>query len=258
MGGATVYPGPNVRDTYRVVSLWDVHVPEHDERAVAAVIDWIEANGADCVVIGGDFLELESMSQHGGHPRPASFREDIDAGTSVLHRLRRAAPDAKMVYLEGNHESRHTRKVINRLAELHGYNSIPEALGLQGLGIHWVPYKKMWRPTLADGVKGKLRYTHGQWATKHHAAKHLDVYGSSVRFGHTHKPQVFTRGYVGGIVRVGIGSPCLRTLDPEWIGEASGWAHGFGIDEFMQDGSFTSQNVLMTDRRFAWAGKVYG
>lgn len=240
------------------MSLWDVHVPDHDERALSAVLDYLTANPPDCLVIGGDFLELGSMSQHGGDPRPPSMREDIDAGRRILHRLRRAVGDAEMHYLEGNHETRHTRKVIARLPEMHAFNSVAEALGLPDLGIGWSAYKQLWRPTLPNGARGRLYYTHGQWANKHHANKHLDVYGVNVRYGHTHKPQVFTRGYADGVVRVGIGSPCLRTLDPEWIGPASGWCQGFGVDEFMSDGTFTSHNVVMTRQRFALGGRVYG
>lgn len=241
------------------MSLWDVHVPDHDERALSAVLALIEDSKPDCVVIGGDFLELGSMSQHGGEPRPPSLAEDIDAGRRVLHRLRRAAgDDAEIHYLEGNHETRHTRKVIAYLPEMAGFNSIPEALGLQDLGIGWSDYRQFWRPELPSGARGRLHYTHGEWSNKHHANTHLDRYGVNVRYGHTHKPQVFTRGYADGVVRVAIGSPCLRTLDPGFAGPASGWCHGFGIDEFMPDGTFTFHNVVMTDRRFAVGGRTYG
>ena len=240
------------------MSLWDVHVPDHDERALGAVVRFIEDQGADCLVLGGDFLELGSMSQHGGEARPPSFKEDIAHGRHVLRRLRMAlGDDAEMHYIGGNHETRHERKVVARLPELAGYNSIPDALGLLDIGCGWTSYKHMWRPELPNGVKGRLYYTHGQWASKHHACKHLDVYGVNVRFGHTHKPQTFTRGYADGAVRIGIGSPCLRTLDPDWIGPASGWCQGFGVDEFMEDGSFTSHNIVMTKQRFSWGGKVY-
>lgn len=241
------------------MSLWDVHVPDHDEQALGAVCRYLEDQGCDLLILGGDFLELGSMSQHGGDPRPPSLKEDIANGRHVLRRLRMAiGEDTEMHYLGGNHETRHERKVVARLPELAGFNSIPDALNLLDIGCGWTPYKQMFRPTLPGGTKGRLYYTHGQWANKHHANKHLDVYGVNVRYGHTHKPQVFTRGYADGAVRVGIGSPCLRTLDPDWIGPASGWCQGFGIDEFMPDGTFTAHNVVMTNRRFSVGGKVYG
>lgn len=243
---------------YTVASLWDVHVPDHDEKALRAVFAWLEDNQPDCLVIGGDFMELASMSQHGGDPNPPSMNSELDAGRRILYRLRAILPDSKIVYLEGNHETRHERKVINRLPELFGVNTIPELLHLPQLGIHWLKYQEMWQPRLPSGNFGKLYYTHGKWALKHHANKHLDQYGVSTRYGHTHKPQTFTRGYADGAVRIGIGSPCLRTLDPDWAGKAAGWCHGFGVDLFMPDGTFTNHNVIMVNRRFAYAGKIYG
>jgi len=110
----------------------------------------------------------------------------------------------------------------------------------------------------AGGIKGKLFYTHGEWATMHHAAKHINAYGVSVRYGHTHKPQVFTRGYGDGRVCIAIGTGCLRTLSPSWAGPNNGWLHGFGWDEFWPDGRFTAKNIVMVDRSFCWDGKAYG
>lgn len=251
---------PKISDplhVYRVASIWDVHVPEHDEQAFESMLKWLRDYQPECFVIGGDFMELSSMSQHGGDPNPPKLTEEIDAGRRVLYRLRDALPNAKIVYLEGNHETRHERKITAHMPELYGVNTIPELLHLNHLGIHWFAYQEMWRPRLPSGNLGKLHYTHGKWANKHHAAKHLDQYGVSTRYGHTHKPQVFTRGYADGAVRIGVGSPCMRTLDTEWAGPYAGWCHGFGVDEFMPDGTFTVQNIVMVNRRFAYNGKVY-
>lgn len=243
--------------TYRVVSLWDVHVPDADAFALRAVLDFVKEYKPDHVVLGGDFLELESCSAHGGVANPLALMDEIKAGKKTLDRLQAAAPDAVITYLEGNHETRLSRAVISSLPTFDGALDVPSLLELRDRGIEWVPYRRLWRPMIGD-VPGKLAYTHGEWATMHHAAKHLQQYGVSVRYGHTHKPQSATRGYADGRVCIALGSPCLRTLDPGWAGPHHGWLHGFGIDEFMPDGTFTAQNLVMVDRRFAWNGKIYG
>ena len=46
--------------TYRVLSLFDVHVPEADAFAFRAVLDFARDTQPEHIVIGGDFLELES------------------------------------------------------------------------------------------------------------------------------------------------------------------------------------------------------
>lgn len=243
--------------SYRIISLWDVHVPEADAFAFRAVLDFIKDAQPDHIVLGGDFLELESCSMHGGNANPRALIDEIKAGQKAIQRLKDAAPNAQMTYLEGNHETRLSRVVVSSLPALDGALDVPSLLHLADQGIEWVPYRKLWFPMIG-GTEGKLAYTHGEWATNHHAAKHLQMYGVSVRYGHTHRPQTYSRGFADGRVAMALGSPCLRTLDPSWAGPHNGWLHGFGLDEFMPDGTFTAQNVVMAKRRFAWGGKIYG
>ena len=252
---------PPIKDkaptVYRILSLWDVHVPEADALAFKAVLDFATDQQPDHIVLGGDFLELESCSMHGGVANPKALVDEIKAGQKAIQRLRNACPDAAITYLEGNHETRLSRVVVSSLPSFDGALDVPSLLHLADLGIQWVPYRQLWQPTI-HGVQGKLHYTHGEWTNLHHAAKHLQMYGVSVRYGHTHKPQVHTRGFADGRVSMAIGSPCLRTLDPGWAGPHNGWLHGFGWDEFLPDGSFTAYNIVMANRAFAWGGKVYG
>ena len=243
--------------TYRILSLFDVHVPEADAFAFKAVLDFARDEQPDHIVIGGDFLELESCSQHGGNPNPRALVDEIKAGRKALQRLRDACPNAALTYLEGNHETRLNRIVSASIPSFDGALTVPNLLELDTLGCEWVPFRKLWTPTI-DGTPGKLSYTHGEWSSLHHAKKHLDAYGVSVRYGHTHRPQTTSRGFADGRVLVAIGSPCLRTLAPSWAGPHNGWLHGFGWDEFFADGRFTASNVVMADRCFAWRGKVYG
>jgi predicted phosphodiesterase len=252
-----VKPRKSSSSVYKVVSLWDVHVPDADAFAFKAVLDFIKDYQPDHVVLGGDFLELESCSTHGGVANPLALTDEIKAGKKALSRIKDCAPNAAITYLEGNHERRLNRVVISSLPTFDGAIDIPSMLCLDDIDVEWVPYRQLWRPNI-NGIMGKLAYTHGEWATMHHANKHLQQYGCSVRYGHTHRPQSATRGYADGRVCIAIGSPCLRTLDVGWAGPHHGWLHGFGVDEFMPDGTFTSQNVIMSDRKFAWNGRIYG
>jgi len=252
-----VDPAPNPQQeggTYRVLSLYDVHVPEADAFAFKSVIDFARDVQPDHIVIGGDFLELESCSQHGGVANPLALVDEIKAGRKALDRLREACPSAALVYLEGNHETRLSRVVATALPTFDGALDLPTLLALPDYDCAWVPYRKLWRPF----PEAQLSYTHGEWANLHHAKKHAEGYGVSVRYGHTHRPQTYTRSYGDGRLLRGIGTGCLRTLDPSWSGPNNGWAHGFGFDEFTTDGAVTAHNIVITDRRFAWGGKAYG
>lgn len=246
---------PVTGTTYTVLSLFDVHVPEADAFAFKAVLDFARDAQPDHVVIGGDFLELESCSQHGGNPSPLALVDEIRAGRKALDRLRDACPTAAMTYLEGNHETRLSRVVASALPTFDGALDLPSLLDLASIGCEWVPYRKLWTPPVPNAT---LSYTHGEWASLHHAKKHLEAYGTSVRYGHTHRPQSYSRSYGDGRVTQAIGTGCLRTLDPSWCGPNNSWSHGFGFDEFAPDGSVTAHNAVLTKRSFAWGGKVYG
>ena len=78
--------------SYRIISLWDVHVPEADAFAFRAVLDFIKDQQPDHIVLGGDFLELESCSMHGGNANPKALVDEIKAGQKAIQRLRMQRP----------------------------------------------------------------------------------------------------------------------------------------------------------------------
>ena len=235
-----------------IVGIFDVHVPDHDTRLWASFLAWCRDERPREVIIGGDFLEMESCSEHGGVARPAMFTEDIAAGRVALRQLRENNPDAVITYLEGNHETRLRRKVVNGIPELTGALTLPEELGLRELGIAWHPYGKIVR-------RGKLGFVHGWWCNDHHAAKHLRETGTSIAYGHTHRPQFYTRGDIDGSVKGAFGMPCMRSLSAEWLdGKPSGWMQGFGVFYLHGDeGHFSPYMVLAVDGKFVWNGRVY-
>jgi len=230
----------------------DVHIPEHDLRAWEGFLAWVSDWQPDEVVLAGDILELESCSRHGGTGSPAHFTEEIAAGRAELERLRALVPKAAITYLEGNHETRLSRLTVSETPTLEGALDIPSQLDLAGLGIAW----------RKEGEKhslGKLDVVHGWYANKYHAAKHVEVMGGSVLYGHTHRPQTYMMATAEG-VRGGFGNGCLRSLDPAWFnGRPSGWVHGFSVVHVWADGSFQVTPIWLTrSRRFAYGGKVYG
>jgi predicted phosphodiesterase len=235
-----------------IAHICDVHVPDHDPALWASFLAWCRDEKPGEVMIGGDFLELESCSQHGGVARPSMLVEDIEAGRQALRDLRTANPRARMTYLEGNHETRLRRRVVSDAPELDGALDLPSMLHLDRLHIDWHPYGEVVR-------RGKLGFTHGWWTPEHHAAKHLREVGTSIAYGHTHRPQVYTRGAANGDVRGAFGMPCMRKLDADWLdGKPSGWMQGFGVHYVRPDGRFSPYMVLAVGGAFVWGGKVYG
>ncbi len=144
-----------------LIVLSDVHVPEHDRKVWATSLEIIRDVQPDEIVLLGDFLEMSSVSQHGG-AELEKLTEDFDAGKQALKQLREAAgDDCRITYLEGNHESRLTRFLMSKAPSLRDSLSYEIGLGLAGLNIEWVPEYK--QPI----TRGDLDLTHGHQDLSH-------------------------------------------------------------------------------------------
>lgn len=237
----------------RVCFVSDVHVPDHDAFAVNAWIKWLTANKPEVIILGGDILELQSCSGHGGNitdsPR---FTSEIEAGNEFLDRVQAACPDATIHYLEGNHETRLHRKVDMHAPTLAGALLLPDLLRLKERGISWLPYGRVFFPG-----SSKLGFTHGVRHNDHHAKAHLALYGTSIVYGHTHRAQLYTQGFANNRLRGAFGAPCMRSIDVDWIKGPTGWSQGFLLVHLFPDGHFTAYPILMDQQRFVEGGVLY-
>jgi predicted phosphodiesterase len=252
---APAKPAPSAKKAARVpLIMWasDVHFPEEDPHAWACFLARVADAQPSEIILGGDILEMESASSHGGVARPASLVEEIEYARAKLTELRGLVPDARITFLEGNHEQRLQRTVVKMLPTFEGSLALRDLLGLGELDIEWHPYGQTVH-------RGRLGFTHGWWTPLHHAAKHIRECSTSVMYGHSHRPQSFHIGSGTGHVRGAYGMPCLRTLDAEWCnGRPHGWAHGWGevyVDE--ASGRYNAYTVIVVDGCAIVDGKQY-
>jgi len=122
-------------------------VPYHDERALDLVIQIAQAVEPDRIVLLGDLLDLAELSLKFAR-RPEQIytvQPALEALHAWLVRLRKAAPHADIVYLEGNHEDRLTRYLAAKAGELMPLHrvgtdagmALPHLLALDSLDIRW-------------------------------------------------------------------------------------------------------------------------
>lgn len=240
--------------------LSDVHVPENDKRVWSTTLELLKDVKPSEVILLGDFLELASVSLHGG-AELEKLTDDFMAGKQALQQLREAAGDACLItYLEGNHESRLSRYLAAKAPSLIESLSCEVGLGLKERNIEWVPEGK--QPV----SRGELDLTHGhqdlrERPSKYHANKMAEVYGRpgrTVLYGHTHKPQVFTRPAVGGYATA-VGMGCARTLTPGWLhGANAGWVHQVAVVYITEAGRVTIYPITFQHGQAVWNGKLYG
>ena len=246
-----------------IAILPDAHVPEHDRLAWDAVRQWIREHQPDQIVILGDFLEMASVSQHGGSADLVRLESDLAAGNKALDELQADAPLAEIWFFEGNHCTRLNRFLLSFAPALYGSLSVEKGLRLEERGIRWIP------ETQQPVALGSLDLIHGHQMLGSGGAypgrKLVDTYGRpgrTVVCGHWHRPQTITRpghpdfgGYSCGVV---LG--CLRTIgraEVTWTrGQATGWVHQFAV-AYVRGESASLFPVTITRGTFFWEGEMY-
>lgn len=245
----------------KVFAMGDVHAGEHHPGALGAALACMKHEQPDVVILGGDMGEFESVSTYANGGLNA-FEDDVAVVGWMLDKIRDAAGDALIVYLEGNHEDRLPRWLKNNAPNLIGTIDMPTKLRLKERGIEWVPAD----PKSGDPVyrMGGLMAIHGHqdmqgWGSKYHANKMADTHGDpgkTLIYFHTHKHQVMDRPHSRGVCRA-IGLGCLRDLRPSWkSGKTDGWIHQWAIAH-VSETSARVEPVTYADGVALYGGRAY-
>lgn len=221
----------------RVLIVPDVHVPYHDELAWRTVLAVARGWRPDACVILGDFGDFYQVSQHPKDPsRRISFGDEIKFVLAELERFAKLGIP-RVIFCEGNHETRFQRLVNAQSPVLHGVTGIAsdarQLLDVAGrFGWEWVPYGH-------HASIGKLSFMHDAGHCGVYAARQsVTSFGASIVFGHTHRAGAHYESTVGGDRHVGWTMGWLG--DPEAIDyrhrarvlrESQ---HGFGIAHIEQ------------------------
>lgn len=84
----------------------DIHDKECDPFFLRVLIDTIDRIEPDVISIGGDFFDFPEFGKYSVDPREYDLTGRIKAGHAILAEMRRAAPNAQIDLIEGNHEAR--------------------------------------------------------------------------------------------------------------------------------------------------------
>lgn len=268
---------PEERPLGTVVVVPDIHIgfyrdlntgelePFHDRGALGLVLDVVKNEEPDQIVFLGDNLDLPDWSDK--FIRSPEFRNvtqpAVDELAWWLAQFRVAAPDANMVYLEGNHEDRMVKaRQTNMIAAFDlrpaskvGYPpalSIPSLVELDALDVHWVggyPDAHYW-------VNERLVLTHGSRARQGAAATSkamLQLFNASVVYGHIHRTEwgiESVLGRFGPEVHRAICPGALCRMDGTVPGHVSAqdWSQGFAVVYHDTDGFNITPVEISEDR----------
>src|SRR5713101_2928905 len=111
----------------------DFHIPFHDVRALLLFKLFLRRERPDWVILNGDFQDFWEISNYDLTPRTGKeFRQEIEIGKRILRSCRLSLPRARITWIEGNHEFRLRRYLIQNTKELYGLPglSVPEIFEL--------------------------------------------------------------------------------------------------------------------------------
>lgn len=100
------------------VVLSDLHCPESDPDAVALAADIVRDLDPDLVVLNGDLLDVYALTSWPRSPARRSFAEEVVRVREDIARLAELAPNARWIWIYGNHELRFERYLWRQASEL--------------------------------------------------------------------------------------------------------------------------------------------
>lgn len=292
-----VPPAPPVRSrrkTKTAVVLPDVQVgyrrnidtaeldPFHDEQAMAAALKVVQAADPDLVVHLGDFLDFASF---GTYEQEAGFALTVQPAIDRAHRflveVQTAAPRARQVLLEGNHDRRLQKAIVKNALAAFGIRraeapdewpvlSVPYLLRLSELNCEYIggwPAGIYWINDNLCAIHGHKVRSSGSTA-----AAVVDDDRVSVLMGHIHRIELMhrTRRVRAGARTSLAASPgCLCRVDgtvPSTKGSTDplgrpvptveNWQHGCAVVTYEEgDGPFALELVPIHDGQVWFRGR---
>ena len=234
----------------RVGVLSDIHVPYHDETALRAAVEHLQAEKVDCLLLNGDWADFYSISRHEKNPKHRNFRNELAAGRDLLKWLRQEFPGIRFVAKLGNHEERWDSWLWQHAPEISDdpIMGIDNWYGFRNLGIELVKDKRIVLagalPILhghekGNGISSPVNQARGAFMRLHH----------TVLEGHGHRTSTHSEPDMMGSETVCFSTGCLCDMRPAYA-RLNKWNHGAAIVTVHADRTFDVENFRIQ------AGKV--
>jgi hypothetical protein len=245
------------RDRVRVC-VGDVHGMMMDKDAVAAFLADVRLLDPDEVVLGGDILECGGwLAKHQPIGFIAlsdySYQEDINAANWFLDELQKAAPRAEFHYIEGNHEDRVERWIVDQvMAHKRDAEFLYEAFSPRSmlrLAERGMPYYRR-SEVYVEGCPrgwiklGKMFFTHTLGRGKNAASQAASKTAGNVTYFCTHREDTATVVFPSvGLVKA-FNPGCLCSMQPVWMNsDPTNWSQGYGVDIVTPSENFQRMHV---------------
>jgi predicted phosphodiesterase len=228
----------------------------HDEKAWEVVVKFAQDFKPNIWIHGGDMLDCGMVSHHNngkpGQTEGMKLLADAEAGRKLFIDPVEEICTGEKIYVTGNHED-FLEQMVDLLPTLEGIIDLKPLLKLD-----------KWRIIPSGGVfnLGKLTFLHGDTISGgEHMAKNAVInYERSVRFGHFHTFQAFSKNcpIEYKYAKTGIAVPCLCGKSPNYIaGRPNKWIQGFSYGYVDDKGCFNDYFPIILDGKTVINGKIY-
>jgi predicted phosphodiesterase len=216
----------------RYLILSDIHLPFHNEEALAAALEWAMNNQITDIILNGDILDCYDVSRFSKEIKRPKISEELEMGRQFFAYLRDLFPTQNIYYKIGN------AREFSDMTEF-GLESL--------LKVNDFKIKVVNREMIKIG---KLIVLHGHelgesvFSPVNPARGMFLKAKASILFGHNHQVSHHSENNLNGD-QVGVWSTgCLCELTPEYRMYAyTKWSHGFAFVEVLEDGTFHVNNM---------------
>jgi predicted phosphodiesterase len=243
------------------VAASDFHIPFQDDKAVDLLIYFLKDIQPNYFVINGDFIDCWSISKFSTVPKAGKdLSEEIEEAKDLLFLIRKMIPKTKIIYVEGNHEFRLKKYIIERAREIYGLKglALEDQLELEKVDIEYIVTPEGENKFGgADWKIGDLYIGHYDKASKYSIANLVETLGVSFIQGHDHRFSVFSKSYRDGRELIGVGHGCMCSLKPTYLSFPN-WQQGFSVFyKKIKNNRFQVYPVRIVDYKFFWGNKEY-
>ena len=242
------------------VVLADLHIPFHDEKALAVAHKVARAAKPDCIWWLGDVLDFAPISRFRDSARYShTVQDELDEAVAYFQRTRRQFPGVPFHYMLGNHEHRLKYYLWVQAAHLRDLRAATFE--------HQFMFDCNNNPINLDITFHKKKYLlarrfvlkHGSRANLYSVRWEYEDEGRSGMSAHMHRSGswAWSRPGTGGDMWHGVG--CLCDLDPKYKeddGKPSPWNHGMAV--LTKDGNHVSvENVIIEKGVAGFRGRTF-
>ena len=258
-------------------------VSTHDELAIDFAISIAKQEKPDVIALNGDNADMPEFGKYRLSPAfSLTTQATIDYLTTLCARLRDAAPNARIVWLEGNHEARLTNYILDNAKAAFGIRrgntpdsfpvvSIPYLCRFEDFGVEYLPGY----PASQFWLNNRIKIIHGSKVASNGstAHKYLATEKTSVVYGHIHRREWAERtrqDWDGAKTIAAISFGCLARVDGAVPSTKGGidldgrpitcvedWQQGLGIIHYQEgEGSFHPEMLPIHDGTLFYKGKL--